>query len=75
MNSLVRLYEISDTPDPERTASVLDLLLRSSIHSLLEAEEKKKTRFYGNINGGEPTKKYLQLWLYFDDQINVVELF
>lgn len=75
MNSLVRVYEISDTPDPERTASVLDLLLRSSIHSLLVAEEKKKTRFYGNINGGEPTKKYLQLWLYFDDQINVVELF
>ena len=75
VNSLVRLYEISDTPDPERTASVLDLLLRSSIHWLLVAEEKKKTRFYGNINGGEPTKKYLQLWLYFDDQINVVELF
>lgn len=75
VKSLVRLYEISDTPDAERTASLLDLLLRSSIHSLLVAEEKNKTRFYGNINGGEPTKKYLQLWLYFDDQINVVELF
>lgn len=75
MKSLVRLYEISDTPDAERTASLLDLLLRSSIHSLLVAEEKNKTRFYGNINGGELTKKYLQLWLYFDDQINVVELF
>ena len=75
VKSLVRLYEISDTPDAERTASLLDLLLRSSIHSLLVAEEKNKTRFYGNISGGEPTKKYLQLWLYFDDQINVVELF
>lgn len=75
MKSLVRLNEISDTPDAERTASLLDLLLRSSIHSLLVAEEKNKTRFYGNINGGEPTEKYLQLWLYFDDQINVVELF
>lgn len=53
MKSLVRLYEISDTPDAD--------LLRSSIHSLLVAEEKNKTRFYGNINGGEPTKKYLQL--------------
>ena len=29
VKSLVRLYEISDTPDPERTASVLDILLRS----------------------------------------------
>lgn len=45
VKSLVRLYEISDTPDAERTASLLDLLLRSSIHSLLVAEEKNKTRF------------------------------
>ena len=50
--SLVRLYEISDTPDPEQTASVLDLLLRSSIHSLLVAEEKKKNAFLWKYKWG-----------------------
>ena len=45
-------------------------------HSFITSSwRKEKNALLWKYKWRRATKKYLQLWLYFDDQINVVELF